>query len=324
MRTINDRRPSGAARTPHPAAGVSHTARRAAVALAASAALVLAAGCGGETATFHRDVRLELAHDPPGAAPAGAPLLLGLRVSADPPLQPGSAHLWYDVGAGWERIPLEPLPGTDRWEARVPPQSRGRTVRYFFAVKTPLGETVRLPERRPPSPAEASRPEVRPESAPGAVSGTPPETPATAARDVYELSIRAPILPWAAWLRGAGALVALLLVAGGATLAARWRPFDTPGRSAGVILAAGGAALFVAAMAGAVIASFQATGNALRDVPGGWWVALAAWLPILVVARVLGRRPAGSAKRARRLALLAAVLGVAGAVGLLLGLGRLL
>ncbi len=289
-------------------------------------------GCGGrERAALHRDVRLEIAHDPPVSAPAGEPLLLGLAVTADPPLAPGSAHLWYDAGGGWVRSQLEPLAGTDRLEAHLPALPRGRTVRYYFTVRSPLGETMRLPRggvRSPTEPAGRGGEAPRAPAASGAAeSSAAPAgdgSPTHETRDVYELLIRAPVAGWAAWMRGGGAALALLLVLAGAGLSARWRPAEPPGRPAGVTLEALGVAVFALALVGAAIASFQATGNPLRDVAPGWWVAGAAWLPILALARALRRSPAGSARRARRLAVLAAILAVPGAVALLVGLAGLL
>jgi hypothetical protein len=281
--------------------------RRISLASAAFAILVVAAGIGAgcgtrERASLHREVRLEMAHDPPDSAPAGEPLALGLDVTADPPLAPGSAHLWYDAGGGWVKAQLEPLAGTDQLAAEVPAQARGRRIRYYFTVQSPLGETMRLPLKRT------------------GVAGSP----ATPTNDVYEILVRAPVPDWAVWIRGGGAVLALLFALAGGMRAARWRPAEPLGRPAGMVLQSIGVVAFAVALAGAAIASFQATGNPLRDVPAEWWAAGAAWLPILAVARSARRSPTGSAKRARRMALLAAILALTGAVALLLGLARLL
>ncbi len=289
--------------------------RRRSLARAACVGLTLlaaAAGCGGrERASLSRAVRLEIAHEPPLTAPVGQPLLLGLTAEADPPLAPGSAHLWYEAGAGWVRAELEPLPGTDRLEARLPTQPRGRTIRYYFTVRSPLGEIVRLPRGATSEPNGA------------ADSGAASEVLRLAA-GVYELTVRAPVAGWASWLRAAGAALALLLILGGAALAARCRPGEPPGRPAGVALEAFGVMVFALALAGAVIVSFQATGSPIHDVPPAWWIAMAAWLPILIVARAVRRPAPGSAPRTRRLALLAAILAAPGAVAFLVGLGRFL
>jgi hypothetical protein len=91
-----------------------------------------------------------------------------------------------------------------------------------------------------------------------------------------------------------------------------------------VALEALGVVVFAVALAGAVIVSFQATGSPIHDVPRAWWIAMAAWLPILVVARAVRRPAPGSAPRARRLALLAAILAAPGTAAFLVGLGRFL
>jgi hypothetical protein len=138
--------------------------------------------------------------------------------------------------------------------------------------------------------------------------------------DIYRLLVRAPVSDWANGLRGGGAALALLLVVTGAVLALRWRPAEPPGHPAGVTLQVVGIVVFALALVGAACASFQATGNPLREIATGWWVAGAAWLPILAVARALRRSAGGSARRARRLAVLGAILAIPGAVALLVGL----
>ena len=291
-----------------------------AVRLVAGVALgSLGAGCGGrERATLHRDVRLEIAHDPPLYAPADAPFVLGISVTADPPLAPGSAHLWYDGGGGWVRSQLEASAGTDRMEAQVPAFPRGG--KSGGAASAAAGGRA----SGPVGSAAESTAVVGVESSAAAVESftTPPVggSPADAAADVYRLLVRAPVAEWASWLRNGGAALALLLVLAGAALAVRWRPAEPPGRPAGVTLEVLGVVAFALALVGAVCASFQATGNPLRDVQTGWWVAGLVWLPILAVARALRRSTGGSARRARRLAVLAAILAVPGAVALLVGL----
>jgi hypothetical protein len=324
---------------------------RAARRFARIAAVSLVVGCGGsDRASLHRDVRLEIAHDPPLVAPADAPFILGLSVKADPPLPPGSAHLWYDGGGGWVRSQLEPAVGTDRMEASVPGFPRGRMVRYYFTVRNALGESVRLPAGRravradttasgagatgepratagstgsvavPDSLASTREASSASEGVAGAAAAPRGDPAAGGEDDVYRLLVRAPVSDWAKWLRGGGAALALLLVVAGAALAFRWRPAEPPGYPGGVTLEVAGIAVFALALAGAACASFQATGNPLRDVATGWWVAGAAWLPIVAVARALRRSGGGSAARARRLAVIAAILAVPGAVALLVGL----
>jgi cytochrome bd-type quinol oxidase subunit 2 len=144
---------------------------------------------------------------------------------------------------------------------------------------------------------------------------------------------RAPVAPWAAWLRGGGAAVATLLVVGGALLALRE---STSGRGraarAWLRVAATGTVLFaIAVLVGGLAASWQATGDLLRDVPPAWWLALLLWLPLLVLAlRTRAARalpaPGESAPPGppgRRTATAAAVLSIGGALAALLGLGGL-
>jgi hypothetical protein len=273
-------------------------------ALALGSSLLLSAACTRpDTASLEQDVRLDVSHQPPGSAPAGEPFLLGVRLSSTPPLAPGSAHVWFNAEGEWVRLPLEPLPGTDRFEAELPPQPRGRVLRYYFTVQGPLEETVRLPEAGP---------------AAAAAGAAGPET--------YALRVRAPVAPWAAWLRGGGAALALLLVAGG-TLAARRREGETAGRrGASLALAGLGVAVFaLLALGGALAASFQATGSPLREVPPAWWIALVLWLPLLLVAWRARRRPPGAEVPARRgLALWMRALAVLGALAALVGVRDLL
>ena len=269
-------------------------------ALLLGAAALLPASCGGpDRASVSRDVRLEVSHDPPGSGPPGEPVLLDVRLSSNPPLPPGSAHLWYASDGEWLRQALTPLAGTDRFEAQLPPQPRGRQIRYYFTVRSPLGETVRLPE-----------------------DGTQADGGARG-RTTYTLHVRAPVAPWAAWLRGLGAAVALglVLLGGWLTLRRRATTPEAAPRFASA-LGAAGVVLFAAALVGAAAASLQATGDPLREVPGAWWIGLLLWLPLPLLARAARRKPAAGGRR-RALTLVVPLLATAGALAVLAGLARL-
>ncbi|HEY7530321.1 MAG TPA: hypothetical protein VIC56_06560 [Gemmatimonadota bacterium] len=290
----------------------------------ASLALTLAlSACGPDRATVEEDVRLEVSHEPPAGLVAGDSIRLDLRVSASPPLPAGAAHVWYSADGDPARVVLTPLAGTDRLRAILPPPGRGTVLRYRFTVASPLGDEVRLPAG-PPAPA--GEPGETPP-----VAGAAPRGPA--ALPHYELVARAPIEPWAAWLRGGGAALGTFLVLAGALLALR---DSAAGRGRGargwLRAAAVGVVLFAAAvLVGATAASWQATGDLLRDVPLAWWVALLLWLPVVVLAwRVRpphalpapGEEPP-QGPPGRRTATAAATLAAAGALAALLGLGSL-
>ncbi|MFN2432328.1 MAG: hypothetical protein ABR599_05835 [Gemmatimonadota bacterium] len=272
--------------------------------LVAVAMILAALACGRpDSATLEENVRLQLSHEPPGSAPAGLPFLLGLRISATPPLDPGSAHLWWaSDGGDWVRAALEPLAGTDRLEAELPAQPRGATVRYWFAVQSALGDTVRLP---------------MPDPEPGAAGA--------ADRDTYELLVRAPVAAWASGARGAGAAAGLLLVLTGAWAAWRRSREAAAGTRVAARTALAGVALFaVAGVGGAMAASHQATGNFVREVPPSWWVALLLWAATLPVLLRLERAPAETGRGRRALVVLAIALASAGGVAVAVGLARLL
>ncbi len=254
-------------------------------------------GCGGaDRASLEKDVRLEIAHDPPGNAPAGEPFLLGMRISATPPLGPGSAHVWYEtLDAGWSRLELTGLAGTDRLEAEIPPQPRGTTLRYYFTVRSALGEMVRLPSEQPSEGASALAPPA------------------------YEIEARAPVASWAMWLRTGGAALALALVVLGGVLSSRRmrRTSESAALSPGVALVALGLVVFAVALGGAVVASWQATGDALRDVPGTWWIALLLWSFLMAATR---RSREAGAEGTPWLARLVLLLTGAGGLAVLAGL----
>jgi hypothetical protein len=285
-------------------------------AAAAWIALLVAAACGPDRASVEEDVRVDVSHDPPARLAAGDSVRLDLRVAASPPLAEGAAHVWHSTDGDAARTVLAPLGGTDRLRAVLPPLPRGTVLRYRFTIATALGEEVRLP-------AGPAAPAGDPRAAPPAAGGFPH----------YELVARAPVAPWAAWLRGGGAALATLLVVAGSLLALRE---SAGGRGRGarawLRIAAAGVVLFAAAvLVGAVAASLQATGDLLHDVPPAWWAALLLWLPVFAVAwkarpaRPLpapGEGPAPGPP-GRRTATAVAVLAVGGALAALLGLGGL-